>query len=74
MTVIVFYSSLSTILNVHCFNDHQEIQMEGDEIQAKYIKIYNIIYYIVTSASYYGNKTLSRLISQSVYFLNLSVL
>lgn len=44
MTVIVFYCSLSTILNVHCFNDHQEIQREGDEIQAKYIKIYNNIF------------------------------
>ena len=46
MTVILFYCSLSTILNVHCFNDHQEIQTEGDEIQAKYIKIYNNIFKI----------------------------
>lgn len=46
MTVIVFYCSLSTISNVHCFNDNQEFQREGDEIQAKYIKIYNNIFKI----------------------------
>lgn len=38
---------LFTFHNIKCsllINDHQEIQREGDEIQAKYIKIYNNIF------------------------------
>ena len=61
MTVIVFYCSLSTILNVHCFNDHQEIQREGDEIQEKYIKIYNNTFKI-----YYRLKIINELLQTIV--------